>query len=51
MIYMTYIYHTVSQCIAANQIEQHSPFDFIDKELQIGSHLHFIRFFQTNIQI
>ena len=36
MIYMTYIYHTVSQGIAANQIEQHFP-------LQIGSHLQFIR--------
>ena len=28
MIYMTFIYQTVSQCIAAIQIEQHSPFDF-----------------------
>ena len=36
---------------AAIQIEQHSLFDFIDKELQIGSDLHFIRFFQTNIQL
>ena len=51
MIYMTFIYQTVSQCIGAIQIEQHSPFDFllvqsIDKEWQIGSHLHFIRFFK-----
>ena len=28
MIYMTFIYQTVSQCIAAIQIEQQSPFNF-----------------------
>ena len=28
-LYMTFIYQTVSQCIAAIQIERHSPFVFI----------------------
>ena len=51
MIYMTFIYQTVSQCIAAIQIEQLLLVQSIDKEWQIGSHLHFIRFFQTNVQI
>ena len=54
MIYMTCrpLYHNALRllCIAAIQIEQHSPFDFllvqsIDKEWQIGSRLPFIRFF------
>ena len=27
-LYMTFIHQTVSQCIAAIQIEQHSPFAF-----------------------
>ena len=48
---MTFIYQTVSQCIAAIQIEQLLLVQSIDKEWQIGSHLHFIRFFQTYIQI
>ena len=53
---MTFIYQTVSQCSAAIQNEQNSPFDFvlvqsIDKEWQIGTYLHFVRFCQTNIQI
>ena len=55
MIYMTFVYQTVSQCIAAIQIEQYSPFDFYwynqSTKWQIGSNLHFIRFFQTYIQI
>ena len=52
-IYMTFIYQTVSECIAAIQIGQYSPFDFYwyNQSTKIGSYLHFIRFFQSNIQI
>ena len=42
---MIFMSQTLSQCISAIQIEQDLLVQSIEKKLQIGSRLHFIRFF------